>query len=316
MKKFTDKQIIEALKCCIAQENCEEVSCEICPYDKFYDCKETMLKNVLDIFNRKNAEIKRLEKESLDKEKTYNNEYFLRREIEDELKYVRDEYHKENKELKKIIKRQEQLINKIEGGCANMEEFKTNRNVSEEYRQWVVDMCQAYGDGANVLLSAIPLYQLQIGAQLQRNAAKERDQQDVCPICGYVISDCQCRYGGSKFPDVCERRRVIFDHLYLLSSTQLNHVINLQRQWQTSYGDSEKNAILSELLQRSYEASMVEGKETKSAIPIDMNRIKSEAIKKFAERLKNTNNTMDKRIIPTERIDKLVKEMTEEESDV
>lgn len=61
---------------------------------------------------------------------------------------------------------------------------------------------------------------------------------------------------------------------------------------------------------------MAEGKETKSAIPIDMNRIKSEAIKKFAERLKNTNNTMDKRIIPTERIDKLVKEMTEEESDV
>lgn len=40
-------------------------------------------------------------------------------------------------------------------------------------------------------------------------------------------------------------------------------------------------------------------------------KIKSEAIKEFAERLKNTNSTMDKRIIPTERIDKLVKEMTE-----
>lgn len=134
-----------------------------------------------------------------------------------------------------------------------MEEFETNRNVSEEYHQWVVDMCQAYGDGANVLLSAIPLYQLQIGAQLQRNAAKERGQQDVCPICGYVISDCQCRYGGSKFPNVYERRRVIFDHLYLLSSAQLDHIIYLQRSWQTSYSDSKKNAIVAELLQRSEE---------------------------------------------------------------
>lgn len=37
-----------------------------------------------------------------------------------------------------------------------------------------------------------------------------------------------------------------------------------------------------------------------------------EAIKEFAERLKNTNSTMDKRIISVERIDNLVKEMTEE----
>ena len=38
---------------------------------------------------------------------------------------------------------------------------------------------------------------------------------------------------------------------------------------------------------------------------------KSETIKDFAERLKNTNSTMDKRIISVERIDNLVKEMTE-----
>ena len=95
MKRFTDEQIIKALKCCIAQENCEEVSCEICPYNKVYDCKEVMLKNALDIFNRQKTEIKRLEKESLDKEKTYNNEYFLRKEIEDELK----DYKAENKRL-------------------------------------------------------------------------------------------------------------------------------------------------------------------------------------------------------------------------
>ena len=86
MKKFTDEHIIEGLKCCIAQENCEEVSCEICPCNKFYDCKEVMLQNALDFFNRQKIEIERLEKESLSKEKAYNNEYFLRKEIEDELK--------------------------------------------------------------------------------------------------------------------------------------------------------------------------------------------------------------------------------------
>lgn len=58
--KRKDEQIIEALKCCIAQENCEEVSCEICPYNKVYDCKEVMLKNALDIFNRQAAENERL----------------------------------------------------------------------------------------------------------------------------------------------------------------------------------------------------------------------------------------------------------------
>ena len=68
MKRFTDEQIIKALKCCIAQENCEEVSCEICPYDKVYDCKEVMLKNVLDIFNRKNAENERLKAKILVKD--------------------------------------------------------------------------------------------------------------------------------------------------------------------------------------------------------------------------------------------------------
>lgn len=181
--KLIEEPIIKAMQCVIGNS----VSCSECEYQKalpFPSCRKMCAEQALDLINRKNAkieelkaEIKRLEKESLDKEKTYNNEYFLRREIEDELKYVRDEYHKENKELKKIIKRQEQLINKIEGGCTNMEEFETNRNFSEEYHQWVVDMCQAYGDGANVLLSAIPLYQLQIGAQLQREAAKERGQQ-------------------------------------------------------------------------------------------------------------------------------------------
>ena len=42
-----------------------------------------------------------------------------------------------------------------------------------------------------------------------------------------------------------------------------------------------------------------------------LQQTQSEAIKEFAERLKNTNSTMDKRIISVERIDSLVKEITE-----
>ena len=42
-----------------------------------------------------------------------------------------------------------------------------------------------------------------------------------------------------------------------------------------------------------------------------MKVIRLQAIKEFAERLKNTNNTMDKRIISVERVDNLVKEMME-----
>lgn len=72
---------------------------------------------------------------------------------------------------------------------------------------------------------------------------------------------------------------------------------------------------------------MAEGKETKSAIPIDMNQIKSKAIKKFAERLKDEMRLEDdcqydcmnclyecKGYVLI--IDNLVKEMTEEKSDV
>ena len=60
MKEFTDEQIIKALECCIAQENCEEISCENCPCDRVYNCKETMLQNALEVFNRQASENERL----------------------------------------------------------------------------------------------------------------------------------------------------------------------------------------------------------------------------------------------------------------
>ena len=45
-----------------------------------------------------------------------------------------------------------------------------------------------------------------------------------------------------------------------------------------------------------------------------LNTVKSEAIKEFAEKLKNRNTTMDKRIISVESVENLVKEMTEVET--
>ena len=66
---------------------------------------------------------------------------------------------------------------------------------------------------------------------------------------------------------------------------------------------------------------MAEGKETKSAIPIDMNQIKSKAIKEFAERLKKhsfvDNLSLDgKETVYVDDIDNLVKEMTEDKENV
>lgn len=77
---MTDKQIIKALECCVAKENCEEVSCEICSYEKVYDCKEEILQNALDLINRQKTEIERLKErisyleESIDcSRKEYNS---------------------------------------------------------------------------------------------------------------------------------------------------------------------------------------------------------------------------------------------------
>ena len=71
--------------------------------------------------------------------------------------------------------------------------------------------------------------------------------QDKCPICKYDISMCQCMFGGSAHPDRSKRREVVLDHLYLFSPKQIEHIISLQRRWQTSYGDDERTRIFEEL---------------------------------------------------------------------
>lgn len=68
-----------------------------------------------------------------------------------------------------------------------------------------------------------------------------------CPICKYELGYCQCLFGGSAHPDRSKRRTVVLDHLYLLTEEQIAHIIKLQKHWQTSYGDDEKNKIVDEL---------------------------------------------------------------------
>lgn len=70
---------------------------------------------------------------------------------------------------------------------------------------------------------------------------------ETCPICQYYISECQCLFGGSGHPDRSKRRDVVIEHLYLLSPKQVEHVIELERHWQMSYTDDEKNRIVEEL---------------------------------------------------------------------
>lgn len=68
-----------------------------------------------------------------------------------------------------------------------------------------------------------------------------------CPICNYDIEHCQCRFGGSAHPDRSKRKSVVLDHLYLFSKEQVEHILKLEKYWQTSYGDEECSRIRNEL---------------------------------------------------------------------
>lgn len=46
---------------------------------------------------------------------------------------------------------------------------------------------------------------------------------------------------------ITKRREVVVDHLYLLTPRQVEHIIYLQRHWQTSYKDDEMNRIFDEM---------------------------------------------------------------------
>lgn len=70
---------------------------------------------------------------------------------------------------------------------------------------------------------------------------------DCCPICKCTFDRCQCLVGGTAHPDGWSRAMVVKDHLYLLTPTQLQHVINLEKHWETSYEIDAMNEIVEEL---------------------------------------------------------------------
>ena len=71
--------------------------------------------------------------------------------------------------------------------------------------------------------------------------------KEKCPICNYEIEHCQCYFSGSAHPNRDKRTEVVKDHLYLLSPKQIEHVIELEKFWRTSYLDEEKEQIRKEL---------------------------------------------------------------------
>lgn len=85
-------------------------------------------------------------------------------------------------------------------------------------------------------------------------------QKELCPVCKYALETCQCLYSGSTHPDRHKRYEVVIDHLYLLTETQLQHIISLQQFWQASYVDDEKDKVLQEL-KDSYKRNKEERKE-------------------------------------------------------
>lgn len=87
-------------------------------------------------------------------------------------------------------------------------------------------------------------------AQIAEMESAEKSDEK-CPICEYAISGCQCIYSGSAHPDRHDKKRVVIDHLYLLSPTQVQHVISLEKHWQISYADEILNAILKKLIANS-----------------------------------------------------------------
>lgn len=75
------------------------------------------------------------------------------------------------------------------------------------------------------------------------NKEIEELRDNMCPICGYVLDECQCRYRGYRDKE----REVVLYHLYLLNDKQLKHVIDLEKFWRISYGDNERKRIIEKL---------------------------------------------------------------------
>ena len=70
---------------------------------------------------------------------------------------------------------------------------------------------------------------------------------EKCPICEYDMAHCQCIFYGSAHPDREIRKRIVKDHLELLSPKQVGHIIALENYWNTDYGDPKYREELKKL---------------------------------------------------------------------
>ena len=103
--------------------------------------------------------------------------------------------------------------------------------------------------------------------------------------------------------DLINRQKAEIERLQMDNKQLQSDVINANQNWDHIKGLWE------------CEKEKVESAKQKVICACKMlNTVKSEAIKEFAEKLKNRNTTMDKRIISVEIVDNLVKEMTEVET--
>ena len=95
------------------------------------------------------------------------------------------------------------------------------------------------------------------------------EKYEKCPICGYKFNECQCLFSGSTHPDRYVPTRVVLDHLYLFSPRQIQHLIKLQKHWQTSYSDDNFDQCRIELTKEYRGEYRITNKDCLSAMSDD-----------------------------------------------
>ena len=143
-------------------------------------------------------------------------------------------------------------------------------------------------------------------------------RENTCPKCAFYKKHRCSTLMLNAVSDLINRQKAeierLLQKLQQAKSEALMHAFSKFAGHSDYHGDT----ILCQL------TCMAEGKETKSATPIDMNKIKSKAIKEFVERVKETSIGLeigdDKKlkmtVVSTAAIDNLVKEMTEDKENV
>lgn len=150
---MNEKIVRESLKNCIKNDY---TYCKECRYEPFDEkisggCMLKMIEDTCELFTKKDLEIADLNKENLDKERAYTNEYCLRREYQTELKALDIENERLNKEinqLKEVIKAKEILINtlnkcyakSVADACDKMVELLSEKAEVDEHNDWWIEL--------------------------------------------------------------------------------------------------------------------------------------------------------------------------------